>query len=53
MLLSAVGIYFMSDLQQQVSGMVIIASLAGIGMVMMSPFPVELFLQWARAQSPD
>lgn len=53
MLLSAVGIYFMSDLQQQVSGMVIIASLAGIGMVMMSPFPVALFLQWARAQSPD
>ena len=50
MLLSGVGIYFLSNLSQQVEGMVLIASLSGIGMVMMSPFPIALFLEWAQKQ---
>ncbi|WP_299801690.1 hypothetical protein [uncultured Shewanella sp.] len=53
MLLSGVGIYFLSNLSEQVEGMVLIASLSGLGMVMMSPFPIALFLEWARKQSPD
>ncbi|MDR8525048.1 MULTISPECIES: hypothetical protein [Shewanella] len=53
MLLAAVGIYFLSDWAQQISGMVTVASLAGVGMVMMSPFPIALFLDWARSQSTD
>ena len=50
MLLSGVAIYFLSNLSQQVEGMVLIASLSGIGMVMMSPFPIALFLEWAQKQ---
>ncbi|GIU23104.1 hypothetical protein [Shewanella sp. MBTL60-007] len=50
MLLCAVGIYFLSDMSQRVEGMVMIASLSGLGMVMMSPFPIALFLDWARKQ---
>ncbi|GIU21782.1 hypothetical protein L2719_00800 [Shewanella schlegeliana] len=53
MLLCSVGTYFLSDMSQQVEGMVMIASLAGLGMVMMSPFPIALFLEWARKQNPD
>ncbi|MGS0680225.1 hypothetical protein ACVBIL_03580 [Shewanella sp. 125m-7] len=51
MLLCALGIYFLSDISQQVSGMVIVATLAGLGMVMMSPFPIALFLEWAQKQN--
>ncbi|MGS0676415.1 hypothetical protein [Shewanella sp. 0m-4] len=51
MLLCALGIYFMSNMSQQVEGMVIIASLSGLGMVMMSPFPIALFLEWAQKQN--
>ncbi|GIU07172.1 MULTISPECIES: hypothetical protein [unclassified Shewanella] len=50
MLLSGVGIYFLSNLSQQLEGMVLIASLSGLGMVMMSPFPIALFLEWAQKQ---
>ncbi|ABV86104.1 hypothetical protein [Shewanella pealeana] len=50
LLLSGVGIYFLSDLSQQVEGMVLIACLSGLGMVMMSPFPIALFLEWAQKQ---
>ncbi|WP_308444237.1 hypothetical protein [Shewanella sairae] len=50
MLLTAVGIYFLSDWPQQIAGMVLVASLSGLGMVLMSPFPIALFLQWAKAQ---
>ena len=53
MLLTAIGIYFLSDWSQQVAGMVLVASLAGLGMVLMSPFPIALFLEWARAQNPS
>lgn len=53
MLLCGVGLYFFTELTQQVTGMTIVASLAGLGMVMMSPFPIALFLQWAQAQNQD
>ncbi|ABZ75404.1 conserved hypothetical protein [Shewanella halifaxensis HAW-EB4] len=51
MLLCAVGVLFLSNMSQQVEGMVLIASLAGLGMVMMSPFPIALFFEWARKQN--
>ena len=53
MLLCAVGLYFFTELTQQLAGMMIVACLSGLGMVMMSPFPVVLFLQWAKAQNPE
>ncbi|WP_237524136.1 hypothetical protein [Shewanella sp. KX20019] len=53
MLLCGVGLFFFTEMAQQVTGMMLIACLAGLGMVMMSPFPIALFLQWARDQTPD
>ncbi|WP_037470666.1 hypothetical protein [Shewanella waksmanii] len=50
MLTAGVGCYLMTEMAQQVSGMVTIASLIGLGLVAMSPFPVVLFIQWAKAQ---
>jgi uncharacterized membrane protein len=53
MQLCGIGLFFFTEMQQQVTGITIIASLAGLGMVMMSPFPIALFLQWAKDQTPD
>ncbi|WP_394205263.1 hypothetical protein [Shewanella waksmanii] len=50
MVLAGTVSYLYSDLAQDVTGMVTIASLIGIGLVAMSPFPVVLFIQWAKAQ---
>lgn len=46
-----IAILFATDLDQAVSGMVVISSLLGLGGVMMSPFPVALFIQWASKSS--
>lgn len=53
MLLCGVGLLFFTEMSQQVTGMMIIACLVGLGMVMMSPFPIALFLQWAKEQTPE
>ena len=38
---------FMTDIGQNVTGMVAISSLIGLGLVLISPFPVALVFQWA------
>ncbi|QDE32454.1 MULTISPECIES: hypothetical protein [Shewanella] len=53
MLLLGVGLYWQSDLAQQVSGMLVIALLIGVGTLIMSPLPVALVIEWAKNQSPN
>ncbi|MBB1360746.1 MULTISPECIES: hypothetical protein [Shewanella] len=53
MLLVGVGLYWQSDIGQQVSGMLVIASLIGVGTLIMSPLPVALVIEWAKKQSPN
>ena len=50
MLLSGIGAYLFTDMTLEISGMVLVSSLIGLGAVMMSPFPIVMFIQWARAQ---
>ncbi|MBB1437377.1 hypothetical protein H5202_01590 [Shewanella sp. SG41-4] len=53
MLLVGVGLYWQSDIGQQVSGMLAIALLIGVGTLIMSPLPVALVVEWAKKQSPN
>ncbi|GGQ19960.1 hypothetical protein [Shewanella litoralis] len=50
MLLVGVYLYLQTELGQQVSGMLVIALLIGIGTLIMSPLPVALVIEWARKQ---
>ncbi|MCL1141263.1 hypothetical protein [Shewanella gaetbuli] len=52
LILLIIGCYvlFSSQLSQQASGMLIIASLIGLGLIMMAPFPVALVIEWAQKQ---
>ncbi|AZG74538.1 hypothetical protein [Shewanella livingstonensis] len=52
MMLVGVGLYWQSDVGQQVSGMLVIALLIGVGTLIMSPLPVALVIEWAKKQSP-
>ncbi|ABV35475.1 conserved hypothetical protein [Shewanella sediminis HAW-EB3] len=42
--------YLFTDMALVISGMVLVSSLIGLGLVMMSPFPIVIFIQWAREQ---
>lgn len=42
--------YLFTDITLVISGMVLVSSLIGLGLVMMSPFPIVIFVQWAREQ---
>ncbi|MGP1719598.1 hypothetical protein [Shewanella frigidimarina] len=53
MLLVGIGLYWQSDIGQQVSGMLVIALLIGVGTLIMSPLPVALVIEWAKKQSPS
>ncbi|MGX9460005.1 hypothetical protein ACWXWU_02020 [Shewanella sp. A14] len=50
MLLLGVGLYWQTDLAQQVSGMLLVALLIGVGTLIMSPLPVALVIEWAKKQ---
>ncbi|GGP52155.1 hypothetical protein GCM10009347_18960 [Shewanella algicola] len=50
MLLVGIFLYWQTDVVQQVSGMLVVASLIGVGTLMMSPLPVALVFEWARNQ---
>ena len=50
LLITGVATYLFTDMSQVVSGMVTVSTLIGLGAVMMSPFPVVFFIQWARRQ---
>lgn len=51
MLLVGVYLYFNTTFGQQVSGMLVIALLIGIGTLIMSPLPVALVIEWAQKQT--
>ena len=53
MLVTDIGLYAVTDIALDVSGMLLTATCIGLGAVMMSPFPVVLFIQWARSQDED
>jgi uncharacterized membrane protein len=38
---------FITDIEQTVTGMVAVSSLIGLGLVLISPFPIALVFQWA------
>lgn len=50
MLATGIMLYSFTTLTQEVSGILLISCLIGLGLVLMSPFPMVLFIQWARAQ---
>lgn len=50
MLVCGVGVYMLTQWSLDISGMLFISSLIGLGLVLMSPYPVALFIQWAKQQ---
>lgn len=50
MLLGGIGANYFTEMTLELSGMVLVSSLIGLGAVMMSPFPIVLFIQWAKEQ---
>ncbi|PWF63709.1 hypothetical protein CBX96_09575 [Shewanella sp. BC20] len=50
MLVCGLGIYMLTQWSLEISGMLLISSLIGLGLVLMSPYPVVLFIQWAKRQ---
>ncbi len=50
LVLVGTGLHYFTLLGDKIMGMTLIASLIGIGLVMMSPFPIALFIQWAQKQ---
>ena len=50
MLLAGLAIYGFTSLTQEINGMLLVATLIGLGLVMMSPFPIVMFIQWAKTQ---
>ncbi|WP_281213106.1 hypothetical protein [Shewanella insulae] len=50
MVLAGLGIYGLTSWTEQIQGILLVSSLIGLGLVMMSPFPIVLFIQWAKAQ---
>ncbi|MCG9754878.1 hypothetical protein L1D40_06465 [Shewanella insulae] len=53
MVLVGLGIYGLTSWTEQIQGILLVSSLIGLGLVMMSPFPIVLFIQWAKAQERD
>lgn len=50
MLVCGVEVYMLTQWSLDISGMLFISSLIGLGLVLMSPYPVVLFIQWAKQQ---
>ncbi|PIW61343.1 hypothetical protein [Shewanella sp. CG12_big_fil_rev_8_21_14_0_65_47_15] len=50
MLVCGLGIYLLTQWSLYISGMLLISTLIGLGLVLMSPYPVVLFIQWAKRQ---
>ncbi len=42
--------YFFTQLSLELSGMLVLSSLIGVGLMLMSPYPIVEFLQWAQQQ---
>ncbi|MCU7976036.1 hypothetical protein L5M43_12315 [Shewanella sp. SW36] len=50
MLVCGLGFYMLTQWSLEISGMLLTSSLIGLGLVLMSPYPVVLFIQWAKRQ---
>ncbi|MGL5360058.1 MAG: hypothetical protein ACRDBI_10155 [Shewanella sp.] len=50
MLVCGLGLHLLTSWSLVLNGMLVIASLIGLGLVLMSPYPVVLFVEWAKAQ---
>lgn len=50
MLVCGLGFCMLTQWSLEISGMLLISSLIGLGLVLMSPYPVVLFIQWAKRQ---
>ncbi|WP_299796127.1 hypothetical protein [uncultured Shewanella sp.] len=53
MFTAGVFAYQFTEVTQTINGMVMVSSLIGLGAVSMSPFPIVIFIQWARAQDGE
>ncbi|UXI03998.1 hypothetical protein [Photobacterium sp. TY1-4] len=51
MIAVGVGLYALTPMALSLNGMLVISCLIGIGGVLVSPFPVALFFQWANASA--
>ena len=47
------GLYLLTDVANEISGMLLVASLIGIGLLVMAPYPVALVFDWAQKQNSD
>ena len=47
------GLYFFSSMTNEVSGMLLVACLIGLGFVVMAPYPVVLVFEWAQKQQDN
>jgi uncharacterized membrane protein len=45
--------YFFTQVSLELSGMLVLSSLIGVGLMLMSPYPIVLFLQWAQQQTAN
>jgi hypothetical protein len=45
--------YFLTQMSLELSGMLLLSSLIGVGLMLMSPYPIVLFLQWAQQQTAN
>lgn len=50
MLVCGLGLYMLTEWSLEIRGMLLIASLIGAGLVLISPYPVVLVIQWAKRQ---
>ncbi len=50
MLICGLSVYMFTQLSLDISGILLISCLIGLGLVLMSPYPVVLFIQWAKHQ---
>ncbi|MCC4831690.1 hypothetical protein Q4601_15190 [Shewanella sp. 1_MG-2023] len=47
------SLYLFTDFANEVSGMLLVASLIGVGLLIMAPYPVALVFDWAQKQNGD
>jgi hypothetical protein len=45
--------YFLTQLSLELSGMLLLSSLIAVGLMLMSPYPIVLFVQWAQQQTAN
>ncbi|MBR9729401.1 hypothetical protein ACFOD0_15075 [Shewanella intestini] len=50
MVMVGCGLLFLTEQASQINGMILVAVLIGGGLISMSPFPVALFIEWAKKQ---